>query len=348
MIRIDGAHGEGGGQIVRSSLVLSLLTGQEIEIHNIRAARPKPGLGRQHLTCVLAAARISGAVFQGAEPGSRLLRFAPGIVRSGRYRFDIGTAGSVGLVFQTLFLPLFLEKRPSEIFLTGGTHVPWSPCFHYLDRVFRPALKSMGILFTLELLRWGWYPKGGGEVKALIRPTGAGLRPFRAPGERDARNPRVRVLAASSRLPGHIRARLASRIKDLLNAKGIPSEIEEVEGDAVSPGCMLFCSVCKPGCYGGFFGVGERGKPAEAVAEDVFHGIDAFLHSRATVDERLSDQLILPALLAEDVSIWTTSRLTSHLRTVAWVAGEFGLGPVEFHGPDGSNITVIVHGRPSP
>ncbi|MDD3816393.1 MAG: RNA 3'-terminal phosphate cyclase, partial [Desulfocapsaceae bacterium] len=211
---------------------------------------------------------------------------------------------------------------------------------------FRPALETMGILFSLELLRWGWYPKGGGEVKARIRPTSAGLRPFRAPDERANCIPMIRVLAASSRLPGHIRARLAARIKDLLSAKGIPSEIEEVEGDAVSPGCMLFCSVCKPGCYGGFTGMGERGRPAEAVAEDVFHGIYAFLDSRATVDERLSDQLILPALLAEGVSIWTTSRLTGHLRTVAWVAGEFGFGPVEFYEPGGRNVTVIVHGRP--
>lgn len=344
MISIDGAHGEGGGQIVRTALSLSILTGEGIEIHDIRAGRPKPGLGRQHLTCVQAAAEVSGAVFQGAEVGSRFLRFVPGIVRTGRYRFDIGSAGSVGLVFQTLLIPLALGKGPSEIFLTGGTHVQWSPCFHYLDRVFRPALETMKVSFSLDLLRWGWYPKGGGEIRAVISGDCSRLMPFRATGTLDARMPRVRVLAASSRLPSHIRTRLAARILGFLDAKGIPNEADEVEAGALSPGCMVFCSVCEPGRYGGFAGIGKQGKPAEAVADEVIQALDTFLESGATVDERLSDQLVLPALFASGVSVWTTSRLTSHLRTVAWLAGVFGLGPVEYLESDGKTVTIMVHG----
>ncbi|OEU51041.1 MAG: RNA 3'-terminal-phosphate cyclase, partial [Desulfobacterales bacterium S3730MH5] len=171
MIIIDGSYGEGGGQILRSSLTLSMITGQAIDIRNIRAGRPRPGLRPQHLTCVKAAASVCGAQLEGAEPGSLRLVFIPGRIRPGHYSFAIGTAGSVMLVLQTVLLPLVLSRGPSEVTLLGGTHVPWSPCFHYIDRVFRPAVSPMGISFEMELERWGYYPKGGGMVSTKILPS---------------------------------------------------------------------------------------------------------------------------------------------------------------------------------
>ncbi|MCX6029317.1 MAG: hypothetical protein NT169_08445, partial [Chloroflexi bacterium] len=194
MIEIDGSLGEGGGQVLRSALTLSTLTRQPVRLINIRARRPKPGLQPQHLAAVKAAAAISAAQVEGMFQNSTALTFAPGDVRAGDYRFDIGTAGATSLVLQTVFLPLALasslskaEAAPtppvsrawepdlqrngsSEITLIGGTHVPWSPSFHYLDLQWLPYLRRMGFDASLELELAGFYPQGNGQVKVRIAP----------------------------------------------------------------------------------------------------------------------------------------------------------------------------------
>jgi RNA 3'-terminal phosphate cyclase (ATP) len=171
MLELDGSFGEGGGQILRTSLALSLLTGRAFHLRNIRAGRKKPGLQPQHLTSVRAAAAISQAQMRGASLGSSDLVFEPGEVQAGTYRFDVGTAGATGLVLHTLYLPLALRgSAPSQLTLVGGTHVSASPCFHFLDTTWRRYLELCGLRLSLRMNRPGFYPRGGGVVEAIIQP----------------------------------------------------------------------------------------------------------------------------------------------------------------------------------
>jgi len=170
MLKIDGSYGEGGGQILRTALSLSCLLREPIEIFNIRKGRKVPGLQPQHLTCVKAAKRVSDADTEGDKVGSINLIFSPKEVKGGYYLFDIGTAGSTSLVLQTLFLPLSLAPNPSKVEITGGTHVPWSPPFHYLNYIVIPILERMGLKIRLWIEKWGWYPIGGGIVHVRINP----------------------------------------------------------------------------------------------------------------------------------------------------------------------------------
>src|SRR5579875_3106770 len=171
MLELDGSFGEGGGQILRTCLALSLLTGRAFHLRNVRAGRPKPGLQPQHLMSVRAAATVGQAQTRGASLGSSVLDFEPGEVRAGPYRFDVGTAGSVGLVLHTIYLPLALRGRtPSELTLIGGTHVSTSPCFHFLDTTWRRYLELCGLRLSLRMNRPGFYPRGGGVVDAFIQP----------------------------------------------------------------------------------------------------------------------------------------------------------------------------------
>ena len=327
MIIINGSYGEGGGQILRSSLALSMITGQAIEIRNIRSGRPKPGLRPQHLTCVKAAASVCGAQLEGAELSSQRLIFIPDKVRPGRYSFAIGTAGSVMLVFQTVLLPLALSHSASEVTLVGGTHVPWSPCFHYIDRVFRPAVSAMGLSFEMELEKWSYYPKGGGIVRTRILPSKE-LSAFKPAPQREGKV-RVKAISATARLPDHVRKRQSAQAKSVLEGRAVKVEIEEIEGSATCPGSLLFCWISGQGRYGGFAGLGARGKPAEKVADEAVSGLLAFLDSGAACDKYLSDQMVLPAVLADGESHWSTNSITSHLHTNIWVTECFGLGKVE-------------------
>src|SRR3990170_4051589 len=171
IIRIDGSFGEGGGQILRTALSLSATTKRPIEVFNIRVGRKKPGLMAQHLESVKAITKICDGELTGAKIGSTSISFIPGEIKGGEYTIEIGTAGSVSLVLQTIFIPLSTAKTPSTVTITGGTHVPWSPCFHYLTLQWLFYLKRIGFDATIEMIRAGFYPKGGGEISALIKPV---------------------------------------------------------------------------------------------------------------------------------------------------------------------------------
>ncbi|MFN2291053.1 MAG: RNA 3'-terminal phosphate cyclase, partial [Anaerolineae bacterium] len=210
MIVIDGSYGEGGGQVLRTSLALSAITGRPIRMENIRAGRRKPGLMPQHLTGVRAAARICNAQVKGAKLNSLELTFAPqSAPQAGKYTFDVaqvakgGSAGSVSLIFQTVLLPLTLVEGTSRLTLRGGTHVAWSPPYDYLKRVYLPTLARMGVQAKVNIRKWGWYPIGGGEVEATVQGLGKGSL---APIDLRQRDEllRVRGLSASSNLPKHI------------------------------------------------------------------------------------------------------------------------------------------------
>ncbi|NVM76692.1 RNA 3'-terminal phosphate cyclase (ATP) [Duganella sp. SG902] len=324
MIELDGAQGEGGGQILRSALTLSMITGQPFRMINIRANRPKPGLMRQHLAAVQASARISGADVSGAEAGSLALRFAPGPIRGGDYAFAIGTAGSCTLVLQTLLPALLHADGPATISISGGTHNSMAPPLHFLQRAYGRVLGEMGARIDIQLKRFGFYPAGGGEVLASIAPC-AQLRPFELL-ERGAR----RHGYAESFIAG-VPANVATRELAVIGSgmgwtdeqllhRGLPGE--------QGPGNALLLTLDHEHVTEVFAGFGEKAVRAETVAKHVLQEARAYLASGAAVGEHLADQLMLPMALAGG-GCFTTNVLSSHATTNAGVISRFL--PVRFH-----------------
>ena len=293
-----------------------------VSVTRIRQRRPKPGLQPQHLTVVRALAAISEAEVEGDALDSTELTFVPRALKGGTYRFDVGairgSAGSVSLLFQALLLPLAFAPRESRLTLIGGTHVPWSPPVHYLTEVFLPALGQIGVQARLTLKRWGWYPAGGGEVEVTIVPA-RGLSPFSQ--KTGGRAVTIRGLSAVSRLPRSIAERQQARALERLAAAGLAAEIAiEVDATALGPGTLLFLAVAG---RAGFSALGRRGLRAEAVADQAVEPLLAWVASGALVDDHLADQLIPFLALAPGISTFTCPALSPHLRTVAWVVGQF-------------------------
>jgi RNA 3'-terminal phosphate cyclase (ATP) len=332
--------GEGGGQVPRTSLSLSLVTGQPFRIEGIRAGRARPGLAAQHLRSVEAAAAVGRARIEGAVKGSKALSFAPGAVTAGTYRFDVGTAGAASLVLQTVALPLALADGVSHVRVAGGTHVPWSPSSHYLERQWAWALERLGQRVEIRLCRAGFYPRGGGELAARIVP-GRGLRPVRwiEPG----RLLGISGISAVANLDPSIAARQARRARERLAGLGVPVAVSVEHMDAPSPGTFLFLEAAFEQARCCATGLGERGKPAERVADEAADEIWAFVESGAAVDPHLADQLLLPLCLAQGESVFTTSRVTRHLTTNADVIRRFlPEATVEVEGSEGMPGRVRV------
>jgi RNA 3'-terminal phosphate cyclase (ATP) len=337
-IVIDGSYGEGGGQILRTTLCLSTITGRPVRIENIRARRKKPGLAAQHLTAVFAAAKLCDAELSGTELGSRTLTFTPRKKpKAGDYLFDVakarqgGSAGAVSLVLQTVLLPLALTEGGSRVELRGGTHVPLSPPFDYLHDVWLPYLKLMGVRAELSLERSGWYPVGKGEVLLETRGTGVGTRKrlhsLNVPDRGELVEISGRALAAN--LPEHVVKRMADRAETILRRKNMSCEIDAVSVQAACPGAGIFLVARYERSLAGFSALGERGKPAEQVAEDACAKLLEHHHTNASVDEHLADQLVLPCALADGESVFSVDPMTRHLSTNAWVVERFGIAEVE-------------------
>ena len=313
MLELDGSFGEGGGQILRTSLALSLITGKPFHLRNVRAKRAKPGLQPQHLMSVRAAATVGQATVRGDSKGSTDLVFEPGAVKPGRYRFDIGTAGATGLVLHTLYLPLMLGKDgPSELTLTGGTHVSTSPCFHFLDVTWRAYLALMGLRIRLRMDRPGFYPRGGGVVQAFLQPC-AEIQPFRLL----ERGPvRVSGFSAVAGLPDQIARRQARRATVRLRQHDLEADLQEQTWEG-GPGTVLALVLDTRPAPTLFFGLGERSKPAERVADDAVDQVFAYLGAGndAAVDVHSADQIVLPLALAKGPSEYTVAEVTLHLLT---------------------------------
>ena len=342
---LDASRGEGGGQVLRTALSLSVALGRPVRLHRVRARRPRPGLQPQHLTVVRALAAISDAQVAGDALDSTEVTFVPRALRGGDYDFDIGairsSAGSVSLLFQALLLPLTRAARPSRLRLRGGTHVPWSPPVSYLTAVFLPALAAIGVRADLVLRRWGWHPAGGGEVEAAITPEGA-WRPLE--WER-AGAPALEGLSAVSRLPRSIAERQRARALERLAAVGRSAAITLVEDrSALGPGTLLMLTATGASARAGFTALGRRGVRAEAVADEAVDPLLAFLAGGAAVDDHLADQLVPFLALVDARSAFTCPRVSSHLRTVAWVVEQ--MLPVRVTLEEGPPARVEV--RPAP
>lgn len=318
VIELDGAAGEGGGQILRTALSLSMITGQPFRITNIRAARARPGLLRQHLVAVQAAARICGADVGDVAVGAQTLVFVPGAIRAGEYAFAIGSAGSSTLVLQTVLPALLLAGQPSRITVTGGTHNSMAPPSHFLERAYGRMLAAMGAEVAFELRRFGFYPAGGGELVATVQPC-AGLQP-------------LDLLERGARLHGYAESFVA----------GVPESVARRElecigqgmgwGEAqlrchrlpaeMGPGNVLLLTLEHERVTEVFAGFGEKMVRAETVARQTLERARRYIASGAAVSECLADQLMLPMALAGAGS-FTTDVLSSHARTNAQVIARF-------------------------
>ncbi|HEX9899816.1 MAG TPA: RNA 3'-terminal phosphate cyclase [Candidatus Methylomirabilis sp.] len=340
-MRVDGAQGEGGGQLLRTALALSAVRGVPVEVHSIRARRKKPGLQAQHLTAVAALVQICRAQVEGASLGSQRVLFSPGAVQPGEYRFDVGTAGSTALVLQAILLPLALAPGPSRVTITGGTHVPWSPPVDYLQHVVLPVLAGMGVTARLRVDRWGFYPQGGGRVVVEVE-GGADLQAvsllFRG-GSTD-----LCGVSAVANLPRKIAERQRDRVLQRLQGEGRTAEIELIETDAPGAGSFLSLVAETAGIPAGFSALGERGKPAQRVADEAVDALFDFLKAEAACDPHLADQLILPMALAPGTSRLTTSRVTRHLLSTVQLAQQLLGCPVQVGGEEGSPGQVTIEG----
>ncbi len=313
VIELDGSFGEGGGQILRSSLALALLTGKAFHLRNVRARRPKPGLQPQHLMSVQSAAAVGQAQVRGASLRSTDLVFEPGPVLAGKWHFPIGTAGATGLVLHTLYLPLAMAgESASDLTLGGGTHVSTSPCFDFLDTTWRPYLKLLGLDIGLKMRRPGFYPRGGGVVEAAIEP----VRQLRGLDLRQ-RSPVHKAVCTSivANLPDSIAQRQAKRARQRLEEAGLQVEMRD-ETWTNGPGTVLTVALDTRPVPTLFFGLGARGKPAERVADEAVEQALAYLGgSAAAVDLHSADQLVLPLALAGGPSCYSVAEVTSHLVT---------------------------------
>ncbi len=340
LIELDGAFGEGGGQILRSSLALAMLTGKRLRVHNIRARRPKPGLQPQHLMCVRAAAAVSQAHVVGASVGSSELLFEPGAITPGKYLFPIGTAGATGLVLQTLYLPLALRTdAASEVVITGGTHVKAAPCFHFLDATWRAYLEEFGLKLKMDMKRPGFYPRGGGVLRVVISPCRR-LRGFVLRGAEPIS--RVTGFSAVANLPEHIAERqahrAARRIQVAAGEVKVRVTVEEWEN---GPGTVLALTVDTQPAPTLFFALGERGKKAERVADEAAEQVIAFLEVGG-VDLHSADQIVLPLALAEGPSDFRVAEVTQHLLTNIAVIRRFVDRSLSCEGDEGKPGRVQI------
>ncbi len=294
LTRIDGASGEGGGQILRSALALSLVTGRSCRIENIRGRRKKPGLRRQHLTAVNAAAQVGSAAVQGAALGSTELIFAPQRVTPGEYRFSVGTAGSATLVLQTVLPALLTASGPSTLHLEGGTHNPFAPPYDFLAEAFLPCIRRMGPQVSTALVRPGFYPAGGGRFDVTVEPAKR-LERLEILERGALKRRRARAIVAG--LPRHIADRELKTVRDMLAWDRRALEVEELT-DSDGPGNALLLVLESEHVTEVFTGFGRRGVAAELVAKRVVKEVRRYLSSDVPVGEHLADQLLLPMALA--------------------------------------------------
>ncbi|MEZ6197758.1 MAG: RNA 3'-terminal phosphate cyclase [Planctomycetota bacterium] len=337
IVRIDGSRGEGGGQVLRTSLGLSLVTGRPLVIERIRAGRRKPGLLRQHLTCVRAAQALGAAEVIGAELGATRLEFRPQALLGGRHEFAIGGAGSTILVFQCVLPALLAAREPVTLVVEGGTHNPLAPTFDYLARVVLPVLREAGARIEARLERPGFFPAGGGRVVFEVEP-GEDLRPIRREVVGPIVERRARVLVA--KLRDHVGRREEEVLQRELGWR--PHEIERcpVE-DSAGPGNVVILEVSDGAAREQVTSFGERGLSAEDVARGAAREMAAFIESEVPVGEFLADQLLLPMALAGGGS-FVCSRPSLHARTNAEVIERFLPLRFRFESLDGDRCRVSL------
>ena len=317
MVTIDGSYGEGGGQILRTSLALSLVTGKPFSIHNIRAGRKKPGLMRQHLTAVNAAAEIGLAAIEGNSIGSQAFTFEPEMIKPGNFHFAIGSAGSCTLVFQTILPALLIAGEPSEIILEGGTHNPFAPPFDFLEKAFLPVINRMGPSVDAVLEKPGFYPAGGGRFKVSVNPAGLNRINLLERGNITDKTARASV----ANLPVSIANRELKVVREKLEWDRELLKAVEVE-NSQGPGNILTLEIESENITEVFTGFGEKGTSAEKVAKRAVKSVLEYLALNVPVGRYLADQLLIPMALAGGGKFRTLSP-TRHTKTNVEIIKKF-------------------------
>ncbi len=339
---IDGSYGEGGGQILRTALSFSAILGRPVRIVNIRARRPRPGLQPQHLACVQALQRITGARVKGAALDSTELEFAPGRVRGGTYTINIGTAGSITLLLQCLIPPLLFADSPSVLRVIGGTDVEHAPTYDYFANVFLPWVSNMGASVSARLKRRGYYPRGGGEVVVRVEPVGR-LSPIRL--ERFERPSLIRGISHAGALPEHVAARQAEAAQKRLSDAGYDTEIDAVHysrADVLSPGSGV--TLWAENMPIGASALGAKGVLAEVVGKRAANYMIHQLDAERPVDMHMADQLVPFMALASGESCIRATEATMHLVTNLWLVEQFLNVSPEVEREEGRSVTVKVTG----
>lgn len=316
-VEIDGARGEGGGQILRTSLALSIITKKPLHIRQIRAGRKRPGLQPQHLACVDAAAKLCHAHVKGADVGSQDLEFVPGADCTEHLTIDIGTAGSTTLAVQTILVPAIASGRALHATVIGGTHNPMAPPFEFLDRVFLPHLRAMGAHVTLTLDKHGVFPGGGGRIAIEVRP-GSKLAPIAVLEAGPITGKRASCILA--RLPTHVADRELAIVRERFKIPVEDCQTIDVKG---GPANVLMIEIERAGSREIVTAHGEKGLRAELVAERACNEMDAYLAANVPVGDHLADQLLLPMAVAGGGRFRTRSALSPHATTNIETIGRF-------------------------
>ena len=317
MIQIDASQGEGGGQVLRTALALSIITRQAVQLNHIRAKRSKPGLMRQHLTCVRAAQAISDAELTGDTLGSTSICFKPRTIKAGDYHFAIGTAGSCALVLQTVLWPLLFADGESKVTIEGGTHVPMSPSFEFLEFCFLPTLQKMGVQTKIQLLKHGFYPGGGGQLCAEITPwkTMNALK-LNQRGERISQH----GLCLIANLDQQIATKQLSEGRRYLNWNE-EDVIHQGLRNSHGVGNALILSVQHTEHTEIVSAYGDKSKSSEFVAQQASTEMKHYLGSAAAVGEHLADQLLIPLALVGGT--FTTNVTSMHFKTNCAIIQQF-------------------------
>ncbi|MEM1658559.1 MAG: RNA 3'-terminal phosphate cyclase [Candidatus Jordarchaeales archaeon] len=344
-IRIDGSLGEGGGQVLRTSVALSALSGKTIEVFNIRAKRPNPGLRAQHMTGIKAVAEIAGAKVTGLSVGSTTIVFEPAGLKGGKYRFDVGTAGSVTLVLQSIMPAALFAPENMELEIRGGTDVAWSPPVDYFINVVVPNLRLMGYVAEIKLERRGHYPKGGGLVRAVITPVKK-LKAIRLMERGEVKL--IEGVSHAVNLPAHVAERQARSAEAVLKRAGYDVDIKidvPREGAHLGPGSgIVLWAKTKVGSVIGADSLGEKGKPAEKVGEEAAQKILEELESGAPLDRHMGDMIIPFIAIADGTSEVRISKITMHLLTNIMVTEKILGVKFQVEGREGEVGVVKVNG----
>ncbi len=312
MLEIDGSHGEGGGQILRTAVAMSAMTAEPVKITDIRANRPNPGLSHQHMMAIKAAETISEAEVDGLEKGSQTVTFKPSTIQGGQYKLDIGTAGSITLLLQAVIPPALMSDERTRFIVQGGTDVKWSPPYDYFENVFLQNLRNMGCDVESTLERRGHYPKGGGKAEIEIRP---GTPTSRVEGEVKG----IRGKAFVTDLPDHIAQRMRDTVKNRLDDLDVNIETERYSSD--SPGTAL--TLWTEEKVLGAARLGEKGVSAEEIGKDVAEELKKDIELGADIDIHMADQIIPYLQWMKESGELKVREKTGHLETNVWVVNQF-------------------------
>jgi len=344
-IDVDGSRGEGGGQILRGAVAFSALTGRSVRIYNIRAGRAKPGLQPQHLVSMQAAAEVTGSSVSGLEVGSSEVGFTPGAVRTGRYEFDIKTAGSITMVIQTLLPILAFSNGESEVTIEGGTDVPWSPQLDYVREIMIPGLRTFGVNASLELIRRGHYPRGGGKASLRVKgvPRLTAVKAVER-GKIDA----VRGVSHCTNLPDHVAKRQSESALRFLKGDGIENihisqEVSQTGTGGPGSGIVLWAETGSPFRIGAD-SLGAKGKRAEVVGSEAAEGLMTELRSGMALDKHMGDMAVIYMAVADGTSEVGVSSMTRHTETMLWLSEAFLRVKWQVGSRVGGGTTIRVEG----